>query len=139
LASGGAGTGTEKLLALAGGNPESVTAEMVSAAWRAGDKLAASILQQTADLLAIWLGNIVDMFEPDVIIFGGGMGELMSEWFGRIREQLPAWTINSRCREIPLVRARYGEDSGIAGAAALCLPAIKTKPRTIARRKRKRK
>lgn len=63
----------------------------------------------------------MDLFEPDVIIFGGGMGELMSEWFDRIREQLPAWTINTRCREIPLVRARYGEDSGIAGAAALCL------------------
>ena len=69
---------------------------MVSSAWHAGDKLAASILQETADLLAIWLGNIVDLFEPDVIIFGGGMGELMSEWFGRIRERLPAWSINSR-------------------------------------------
>ncbi|HEV2618097.1 MAG TPA: ROK family protein [Candidatus Acidoferrales bacterium] len=132
LASGGAGV--ERLLALAGGRPEAVTAEMVSSAWHAGDKLAASILQETADLLAIWLGNIVDLFEPDVIIFGGGMGELMSEWFDRIREQLPAWSINSRCREIPLVRARYGEDSGIAGAAALCLSAsdAKPKPRTIA-------
>jgi glucokinase len=113
--------GREKLLSLAGGDPNNVTAEIVGEAWHAGDKLAASILEETADLLAIWLGNIVDLFEPDVIIFGGGMGELMSEWFGRIREQLPAWTINSRCREIPLLRARYGEDSGIAGAAALCL------------------
>ncbi|HKW88956.1 MAG TPA: ROK family protein [Candidatus Acidoferrales bacterium] len=113
--------GRENLLSLAGGKPEGVTAEMVGAAWHAGDKLSADVLRETADLLAIWLGNIVDLFEPDVIIFGGGMGELMSEWFGRIREQLPAWTINSRCREIPLVRARYGEDSGIAGAAALCL------------------
>jgi len=133
LMSGSAGS--EKLLALAGGNPESATAEMVSAAWREGDKLAASILQQTADLLAIWLGNIVDMLEPDIIIFGGGMGELMSEWFGRIREQLPAWTINSRCREIPLVRARYGEDSGIAGAAALCLSAKASKPPAVPRRR----
>jgi glucokinase len=115
------GPGREKLLSLAGGRPENVTAEMVGTAWHAGDKLSTEILRATADLLAIWLGNIVDLFEPDVIIFGGGMGELMSEWFGRIREQLPAWTINSRCREIPLVRAHYGEDSGIAGAAALCL------------------
>ncbi len=119
LASGGAGR--EKLLALAGGDADAVTAEMVGVAWHARDNLAASILRETADLLAIWLGNIVDLFEPDVIIFGGGMGELFSEWFAHIREQLPAWTINSRCKEIPLVRARYGEDSGIAGAAALCL------------------
>ena len=137
--------GRERLLSLAGGHPESVTAEMVGAAWREGDKLAAQVLQETADLLAIWLGSIVDLLEPDVIIFGGGMGELMSEWFGRIGEQLPSWTINSRCREIPLVRARYGEDSGIAGAAALCLglkksPASKpSRPRAKAPRKAARK
>lgn len=114
--------GTEALLALAGGDASAVTAQMVGAAWHAGDKLAASILQETADLLAIWLGNIVDLLEPDVIVFGGGMGALMSEWFPYIRKQLPHWSINSRCTEIPLFRARYGEDSGIAGGAALCLP-----------------
>ncbi len=118
----------KRILALAGGNPENVTAEMIGAAWHEGDKLAASILRETADLLAIWLGTIVDLFEPEVIIFGGGMGELMSEWFDRIREQLPAWSINSRCREIPLVRARYGEDSGIAGAAAVCLSLNESRP-----------
>lgn len=116
--------GTETLLALAGGNAGAVTAEMVGAAWHAGDPLAASVLEETADLLAIWLGNIIDILEPDVIVFGGGMGRLMSEWFEPIRKQLPHWSINSRCTEIPLVRARYGEDSGIAGGAALCLAAL---------------
>jgi glucokinase len=130
--------GGGKLLTLAGDNEENVTAEMVGSAWHNGDKLAGSVLEETADLLAIWLGNIVDLFEPDVIIFGGGMSELMSEWFGRIRDQLPSWTINSRCGEIPLVRARYGEDSGIAGAAALCLGilASHTPPTTRSRTKK---
>jgi glucokinase len=130
--------GAEALLAVAGGDPNAVTAEMVGAAWHSGDKLAASILQETADLLAIWLGNIIDLLEPDVIIFGGGMGALMAEWFPYIREQLPRWSINTRCTEIPLVRARYGEDSGIAGAAALCLTAPKSRApfRSSHRRKR---
>jgi hypothetical protein len=35
---------------------------------------------------------------------------------------MPAWTLNSRAAEIPLRRARYGAEAGIAGAAALCLP-----------------
>jgi glucokinase len=122
----------QKLLSLAAGNPQSVSAEMVGAAWHAGDALAASILQETATLLAIWLGNIIDLLEPDVIIFGGGMGALMSEWFDYIRKRLPEWTINSRCAEIPLVRAHYGEDSGIAGAAALCLPKKNSPARTHA-------
>lgn len=132
--------GTEALLRLAGGDPSVVTAEIVAAAWRAGDKLAGSILRETADLLTIWLGNIVDILEPDVIIFGGGMGALMSEWFPHIREQLSRWTINSRANEIPLVRARYGEDSGIAGGAALCLAGApsKSNPKNLRPRRKKR-
>ncbi len=122
------GPGREKLFALAGGKPKAVTAEMVAAAWRGGDRFATSILEETARLLTIWLGTIIDLLEPDVIIFGGGMGELMSEWFPFIRQELARWTINSRASEIPLLRARYGEDSGIAGGAALCLPVAKSGP-----------
>lgn len=115
-----------KILSLAPGGRAAVHAEHVAQAWRAGDPLAQEILRETAFLLAVWLGNIVDLLEPDVIIFGGGMGELMSEWFEQIRDQMAAWTINSRYREIPMMRARYGEDSGIAGAAALWLSAGKS-------------
>lgn len=116
-----AGSAGSALLQLAGGSAGDITAEVVAEAWHGGDAFAAAILRETAGLLAIWLGNIVDLLESDVIILGGGMGALMSEWFDYIREHLPEWSINSRCTEIPLVRAHYGEDSGIAGAAALCL------------------
>lgn len=109
------------ILDLAGGNREAVTGEMIGEAYRQGDRLAESLLAETADFLAIWLGNVVDMVEPDVIIFGGGMAEMMSGWLPVIREKLPSWSINSRCAEIPVVRARYREDSGIAGGAAVCL------------------
>ncbi len=115
-----AGADAAKLLESAGGDPQAVTAEAVAAAWRAGDPLATAVLRETADLLAIWLGDVIDVLEPEVIIFGGGMGDLFAEWAEPMRAQLPQWSINSRCREIPVVRAHYGEDSGIAGAAALC-------------------
>jgi glucokinase len=115
------GAEAKALIALAGGNPASVTAEMVAKAWRAGDPLATAILEETADLLAIWLGNMIDLFDPDVIVVGGGMSELICAWLGRIRQQIPKWAVNSRWIEIPFVRAHYGEDSGIAGAAALCV------------------
>ena len=99
-----------------------IRAETVAEAWRAGDPLATAVLDETAALLARWLGAMVTLLEPEVIIFGGGMGRLMAHWFPAIREQMPAWTLNSRAAEIPLRRARYGAEAGIAGAAALCLP-----------------
>lgn len=99
-----------------------IQSEHVAEAWRGGDRLAAAILQETAGLLAMWLGTIVDVLEPEVIIFGGGMGKLMAAWFPYIRKRLDEFTINPRAGEIPLRPARYGADAGIAGGAALCLP-----------------
>jgi len=112
---------TSKMVELAGGNVNAVTAEIVAQAWRAGDPLATRVLEETADLLAIWLGNIVDLLEPKIMVIGGGVGELASHWFHHIQEQLPKWSVNQRCNEIPLKLARYNADAGLAGAAALCL------------------
>ena len=108
------------LKALAGDGLNRLTAEMVGEAFRAGDALAREVLEATANLLAIWLGNIIDLLEPDVVVFGGGVAQLMSDFLPQIQQQLPRYSINQRCAEIPLLLARYGSDAGIAGAAALC-------------------
>jgi glucokinase len=114
------GQSGSKMLTLAGGNPEEVHTEIVGEAFRQGDALAREVLRETADLLTVWIGSIVDLLEPEVMIFGGGVSELMSAFFGYIKENLPKWCINPRPTEIPIVRAKYGSDAGIAGAAALC-------------------
>jgi glucokinase len=105
---------------LAGANLDTLTAEHVAEAFRAGDRLAKQVLEATADLLTVWLGNMIDFLEPDVIVLGGGVAQLMSEFFPRIQAELPNWCVNARCCEIPLLLAKYGSDAGIAGAAALC-------------------
>jgi glucokinase len=108
------------LLELAGGNIEKVTTEMVGRACAAGDPVATETIEETEEFLTIWLGNMIDLLDPDVIIIGGGVSGMLSPFFAEIRNRLPRWCINSRCQEIPLVKARYGADSGIAGGAALC-------------------
>ncbi len=110
-----------RILAAAGGEASSITAESVVKAWRAEDPLATEVLRKTADLFAIWLGNIVDLLEPDVIVIGGGVGAAIMEWFPYIQRKIPDWSINPRAHEIPLVAAKYGADAGIVGSAALWL------------------
>jgi glucokinase len=105
---------------LAGGNLEKLTAENVAEALHAGDELAREVLEATADLLTVWVGNMIDLLEPDVFVFGGGVARLMSDFFPRMQSELPKWCVNSRCCEIPTLLAKYGSDAGIAGAAALC-------------------
>jgi glucokinase len=105
---------------LVGGELKALTAETVAEAFHSGDAIAREVLEITADLLTVWLGNMIDLLEPDVMVFGGGIAGLMSEFFARMRSELPKWCVNSRCNEIPLALAKYGSDAGIAGAAALC-------------------
>jgi glucokinase len=108
------------ILELAGGRVDRISSEMVGRAYAAEDLLAKEVLEETAALLTVWLGNIVDLLEPDVMIIGGGAGAMLRPFFGEIEERLPTWCVNSHCQEIPLLAAHYGADAGIAGGAALC-------------------
>lgn len=109
------------MLEMAGGNLDAVTSEIVGRAYDAGDSLAKAILLETVELVTIWLGNIVDLLEPDVIVIGGGVAPMLNSFFHEIHKGLPGWCMNKRCVEIPIVPARYGAESGIAGGAALCM------------------
>jgi glucokinase len=112
--------GAESSILAHAGSIAQVQTEHVGAAFREGDAVAREVLTETAFLLTVWLGNIVDLLEPDVMVVGGGVAELMSSFFAAISADLPHWCLNQRAGEIPLVLARYGADAGIAGAAALC-------------------
>jgi glucokinase len=109
-----------QILALANGDPAAIRSEMVGTADREGNPGARHILHDTIEFLAAWLGNIVDLMEPEVMILGGGVSEMLMPHFGELQSRLKSWCVNARCGEIPLVRAHYGENSGIAGGAALC-------------------
>lgn len=109
-----------KMLGLANGNIQAVTSEMVGRAYAEDDPLAAEVLHETVELLSLWLGNTIDLLDPDVMIIGGGVASMLVRFFGEIKNLLPRFCVNSRCQEIPLLQARYGADSGIAGGAALC-------------------
>ncbi len=107
---------------LAQGRVESITAEIVGRAARGGDPAAKLVLDETIEFLALWLGNIVDLLDPDIIVIGGGASALLSPFFGHLRELIPKCALNPGANEVPLVSARYGADAGIAGGAALVAP-----------------
>jgi glucokinase len=108
------------LLELAGGDVTAVTSEKVGQAFSKGDELAKEILLETVELITPWLGNIVDLLDPDVLVIGGGVAAMLKPFFDEIKQGLPSWCVNPRVSEIPLLLAHYGADAGIAGGAALC-------------------
>jgi glucokinase len=111
---------SSRLMDLTGGDVDRVTSDLVGQANSAGDALAHEVIQETLQLLAVWLGNVIDLLEPDIIVIGGGVASMLKPYFWEIQDRLPACCVNQRCGEIPIVPANFGEDAGIIGAAALC-------------------
>ena len=108
------------MLELAAGKLDAVTGEAVGKAYAAGDTLAGEVLTESADMLAVWLSNMIDLLDPEVIVIGGGAAALYQPFFGRMRERVPKLTLNPRAREVMIGAAQYGAEAGIAGGAALC-------------------
>jgi len=108
------------MLDLANGDIAVVTSEIVGQAFAAGDAVAREVLSETADLLTAWLGNMIDLLDPDVLVVGGGVANMLKPFYAKIKEDLPEWCVNPNVAAIPLVIAHYGADAGIAGGAALC-------------------
>ena len=112
------------LAKLAAANSDAITSELVGQAAQNGDALAREVLCETVALLSVWLSNIIDLLEPDVIIIGGGVSSMLQPFFTSMQEQISDTCVNQRAHEIPLLPACYGADSGIAGGAALCVQSL---------------
>jgi glucokinase len=108
------------ILDLAKGNISAVTSELVGQAYIAGDPLAREVLLETVEVFTPWIGNIIDLLDPDVLVMGGGVAAMLKPFFDEIKNRLPAWCVHPRATDIPLLMAHYGADAGIAGGAALC-------------------
>ncbi len=83
---------------------------MVGQAYEGGDPVAIEVLRETVEVLSLWLSNIVDLLEPDVMILGGGVAAMLSSSFDEIRKQIEQYCVNSRRGDSPApgtLRCRY--------------------------------
>lgn len=82
-----------------------------------GDLLAASVYHRFIDQLARSLAVIINILDPDAIVFGGGVSNV-ARIYDDVYKVIPQYTITSDL-DINLFPAKYGDSSGIRGAAWL--------------------
>ncbi len=82
-----------------------------------GDAACERSLQRYENRLARSLAHVINILDPDVIVLGGGMSNI-----GRLYANVPAlwgeWVFSDRV-DTRLVKNRYGDSSGVRGAAWL--------------------
>ena len=89
----------------------------IAAAARAGDLVAVSALDRYVSRLGRGLAVICDLLDPDVIVMGGGMSNT-DELYDRVPKTLEHYMFSDVMRT-KLVKAKFGDSSGVRGAAWL--------------------
>jgi glucokinase len=110
----------DRLVALAGGDPEAVRGEHVTRAAADGDAEASAVLAQFAWWVAVGVANLVDLVDPELVVIGGGLVEAGDVWLDPVRTAYAGLVLAHDHRPpIGIVGARLGPDAGAVGAALL--------------------
>jgi glucokinase len=106
--------------ALAEGDAAKVTGELVAAAARDGDPIAAGIVREIGRRLGEGIAGLVNVLDPDLVVVGGGVAEIGDPVFDPLREAYHDSVEGRRDRpDVPIVPAALGNDAGAIGAAMI--------------------
>jgi glucokinase len=98
---------------------ERPTAADVAAAARDGDALAAAVWDETVSALACGLTSIVNLFEPELVVLGGGVTRAGEQLIGPVRDAVRSDAVRPAGEPVGVVRSALGDHVGIVGAATI--------------------
>jgi glucokinase len=97
-----------------------VNASDVAAAADAGDPVAVRVWDETTDALGCGLTSIVNLFEPQLVVLGGGVVSGTGEQLlGPVRSHVRREAMGSAGEAARIVAAQLGSHVGVVGAAAI--------------------
>jgi len=97
-----------------------LTAEAVGRAARQGDPLASRVIDEAAVAIGCHLANLLHAYNPQVVVFGGGVMQLGDLLLPRIEATARAQVMHPAYLEgFRIARAELGDDVGLIGAMTL--------------------
>ena len=106
------------ILDLAEGDAQYVTAQTVATAAHKGDQVALSIVDRAATYLGVGMVNLVNIFNPEMIIVGGGMGKMGEMLLKPARRVVAERAFRFPASVVRIVSSELGDNSGVFGAVA---------------------
>ena len=113
----------DRIVALAGGDPEDVKGEHVTTAAGEGDDEALAVMADFGWWVALGLVNLANAFDPELFVLGGGLVEAGEVLLTPVRSAFLDLLEGADHRpEVGIVAAELGEHAGAIGAALLARP-----------------
>ena len=105
---------------LVNGDLSQVTAKTVGQAAAEGDSLAQELIRQAGFMVGLGIVSLMHLFNPQIIVVGGGVSKTGDLLFEPMREAVRQYTIDpAYCENVPIVPAALGDNVALIGAAAL--------------------
>lgn len=96
-----------------------LTPKVIFDAAKEGDRLALQIANEVGRNAAIGIGSLVNIFNPESVIVGGGIASAGEIFIESIRAHIPEWTLKDSREAAEIVPAELGQQAGIVGASTL--------------------
>jgi glucokinase len=109
---------------LAGLDPAAMTTADVFEAYDAGDVVAIRVLDTAVEYWGMAVANLVSVFDPEIIVFGGGVFGPASRFLDRIRQEAERWAQPISMPHVRLGVSSLGADAVLYGAGHLALRAL---------------
>jgi glucokinase len=109
--------GQSRLTDIVSGNLEGITAEKVAMAAQGGDRLAMEVISRAAGYLGVGMVNLVNIFNPEMIVVGGGLSKMGELLLGPARQVVKQRAFPLCAGAVRIVTAELGDDAGVLGAA----------------------
>ena len=100
-----------------GGDLDALTGKMISEAIAEGDEVAAWAMRETGTWLGLASASLINLLNPEKIVFGGGMIAAGDILFDTIRETAKKQSFEVPFKRCIIEKAALGEDAGVIGAA----------------------
>jgi glucokinase len=95
-----------------------IEAYMLSQAYDLHDNLAIEVMHETGKILGFGLANAINLFNPEIIIIGGGMSSAGDRLLNTVRETIKAHSLRISSEACKVVQAQLGDCAGMIGAAS---------------------
>src|SRR5207244_7777469 len=86
-----------------------------------GDPLALELMTQAGRWAGIGIANLVHIFDPDVVVLGGGVSRSGRHWWDAVQQSAREHVLAAYRDTLRILPAALGDDVGIYGSAAAML------------------
>jgi predicted NBD/HSP70 family sugar kinase len=125
-------SGTPSVLGdLVGGDLERITFESVIQAADQGDAVALGALQEVGVQLGIGVANLVNVFNPELIVLGGALNRASSVLLPIVEKTISENALTPARENLRVAASAHGTDACLIGAIALVLEDILREPISV--------